>query len=199
METHHRPAHLLEQRRHRKTELVRHALEDRGVSQDIEIGLQGRRPKARNRSTLVEPCFGLLHPELAGVLDDDDESSNTEHIPQTCSHRYEKARSSTILWETPAEAQREQRHCPTTSRKSPGSVGISRAQAILHPAIWSCGRACHDPWISNWVQPWEPDLWVIERPTGPRTRFLTVPVPSPRLSCKSGFWQSTNAKPSDNK
>jgi hypothetical protein len=47
--------------------MVRDAVEDRGVPQDTEVRLQGRRVEAQNRGAARELDLGLLHLELAGV------------------------------------------------------------------------------------------------------------------------------------
>ena len=51
--------------------MVRHALENRGLSQDPEIGLPGRTSAAANRRAAGQVARGVLHPELARVLVDD--------------------------------------------------------------------------------------------------------------------------------
>ena len=57
-----------------KLEMVCFAMEDRGVPQDPQIGLQSRGIEAQDRPTSDQSGRGLLHPELAGLLDDDAQS-----------------------------------------------------------------------------------------------------------------------------
>jgi len=54
LEADHRLAHSLPRSRDRKAALVRPALEDRGVSQDLEIGVPSRRGAAQKRGALGE-------------------------------------------------------------------------------------------------------------------------------------------------
>jgi len=49
------------------------ALEDRDVSQDPEIGVQGGGLQAQNRRAAAAATRGILCPELADLLDDDDQ------------------------------------------------------------------------------------------------------------------------------
>ena len=60
----------------RETRLVRDALEDRGVPQSTEVGLQSGRVPIENRGAAGEHDRDVLHPELADLLDDDDEPDN---------------------------------------------------------------------------------------------------------------------------
>jgi hypothetical protein len=46
-------------------------MEDRGVPQDPQIGLSSRGGEAQDRSAPGQSDRGLLHPELARLLDDD--------------------------------------------------------------------------------------------------------------------------------
>src|SRR3982074_2473378 len=46
-------------------------MEDRGVPQDPQIGLQSRGVEAQDRPASDQSGLGLLHPELADFLDDD--------------------------------------------------------------------------------------------------------------------------------
>lgn len=66
-------ARAFPRRRHREARLVRHALEDRDLPQDPEIRLQSRRGTAANCRAPREAHCCLLHPGLAGVLDDHDQ------------------------------------------------------------------------------------------------------------------------------
>ena len=50
-----------------------HAVEDRAVPQDPEVGLQSGGGAAENGGTAGQADRGLLHPELARLLDDDDQ------------------------------------------------------------------------------------------------------------------------------
>ena len=50
--------------------MVLSSMEDRGVPQGTQIGLQGRGGKAQDRSTPGQPDRRLLHRELAHLLDD---------------------------------------------------------------------------------------------------------------------------------
>jgi hypothetical protein len=61
--------------------MVRMAVEDRGLSQDPEVRLQSGGIEAQNSRTLGKIDRGLLHSELARVLDDDVERSATEAPP----------------------------------------------------------------------------------------------------------------------
>ena len=60
--------------RHREARMVCFAMEDRGVPQDPQIGLQSRGIEAQDRPAPDQSDRGLLHPELAGLLDDDAQS-----------------------------------------------------------------------------------------------------------------------------
>ena len=75
----------------REAALVRPALEDRGVPQDPEVGLPGGRGAAANRRAPGEADRGLLHPELAGVLDDDDQPLRAARHPWPRPHQGEIA------------------------------------------------------------------------------------------------------------
>ena len=68
---------------------------------------------------------------------------------------------------------------PLPRQKSPGSAAIS--PAIHRPAIWPCGKAGHDSWISNWAQPWGPDLWAIEGIAG---RLQARKIDQVRKQCR---------------
>jgi len=49
-------------------------MEDRDVSQGCEVRLQSRGIKAENRRAAGEPARRALHPQLANLLDDHDQS-----------------------------------------------------------------------------------------------------------------------------
>jgi transposase-like protein len=72
LEAGHRLARSLEPSGRREAPLVRPAVEDRGVPQGPEIRLQGGRRAVEDGGAPGEADRGLLHPELAGLLDDDD-------------------------------------------------------------------------------------------------------------------------------
>ena len=72
LEAAHRLARPLEPGGRREAALVRLEVEDRGVPQGPEIRLPGGRGAAEDGGAPGEADRGLLHPELAGVLDDDD-------------------------------------------------------------------------------------------------------------------------------
>src|SRR5579859_7085801 len=70
--------------------MVCDAMEDRGLPQDLEVGVQGRRVEAQNRRTACELDLCLLHHELAGVLDDDDQPLSTGSATE---HRLDQGRN----------------------------------------------------------------------------------------------------------
>ncbi len=74
LEVDHRLAGEFSGRGHRKTQVVLHALEDRDLSQDPEIGLQSGGVAAANSSAAGQSDRGFLHPQLEDFLADDDES-----------------------------------------------------------------------------------------------------------------------------
>jgi hypothetical protein len=61
-------------------------LENRGLSQDPQVRLQGRRLETANGRKAREPDRDPVHPELANLLDDDDEPLDTEWHARTGVH-----------------------------------------------------------------------------------------------------------------
>lgn len=122
----HRSDHAIPRRRRRKAPLVRPALEDRGVSQDLEIGLPGRRRKAHNHGAPREADLGLLHSELAGVLNDHDQSARPESLAQ---RRFDQCRNRTARSARARQTHRQvKRRSPPTWPKSPRLGGyLARA------------------------------------------------------------------------
>ena len=57
--------------------MVRTAVEDRDLSQDSEIWLQGGGVEATDGRAAREPIGSPLHSELANLLDDDDQPYGT--------------------------------------------------------------------------------------------------------------------------
>src|ERR1700736_3743445 len=53
---------------------VNSKMEDRGIPQDPQIGLQSRGIEAQDRPASDQSGLGILHPRLASFLDDDAQS-----------------------------------------------------------------------------------------------------------------------------
>lgn len=73
LEADYRLAREVTQRCGANAHLVRHAMEDRNVSQDFEIRLQGGRIQATDIGASGQPHIFLLYSGLANLLDDHDE------------------------------------------------------------------------------------------------------------------------------
>src|SRR4051794_33343774 len=83
----HRPPGRTARRRDREARLVWHALEDRALPQDPEIGVPGRGLAAADRRTPRETDRRSVHTQLVVVLDDDDEPRRSERFAVAGAHR----------------------------------------------------------------------------------------------------------------
>ena len=162
MEADHGPAGHLSGRGHREAHVVCGAMEDRDLSQDPEIGVQGGGRQAQNRRASAAAARGLLCPELADFLDDDDQPIRLPRAGGGRLHDH-RAVGCSITWcRIATQTAREGNPFPRTSPKWPGSAAILPARVILRLATSSCGEGSPDSPISNWDLAWR-SLWVIER------------------------------------
>ena len=99
-----------------KNPLVRSALENRSVPQDPKIGMPSGRRQAQNSGPPRETDHGVLHPELARLLDDHDQSIRARrriHASRLTKNGNRNPRSPRARQEPPAPNAR----CRRTSSK----------------------------------------------------------------------------------